>query len=340
METTTQNDTILNMDTLMDNHTTISNDPATPDTPHSNMDFNTELWTIRINRRREKIARFRSHKNFLTKCLEENIIPQNFRIILSLSIGNHDNTFSARCLDKTHNLSRELMKDTITFCDNTISQETSEIHKMEATLKGNTNHEEFSNILSTLNNHIDQVSISLDRIKRDKFDKLRKYTDKHIKPHNPDTSTSKRQNPRTPTPPRHTNHRQHIPRMNYRPPYANPLLNKSQIPHMNATTHTANLQPFLQRYGNPTPPPIPRPTLRLDSTNHNATPHNNHFYPHPIHHFPKQNHFGPPKNDIDPRPTHLEGGNQNLLHNATNCLNLLNLALKGLLHQNMTQMAR
>ena len=55
----------------------------------------TELLAIKLNWMTEKIACFESHRDLLTTCIKDKIIPLSFRIELdpSKTIGNHDNHF-------------------------------------------------------------------------------------------------------------------------------------------------------------------------------------------------------------------------------------------------------
>ena len=50
-------------------------------------------FATKLDRNSDKEARFKSHKDFLTRCLKENVIPFGLGLQLEPSIGNHDDEF-------------------------------------------------------------------------------------------------------------------------------------------------------------------------------------------------------------------------------------------------------
>ena len=48
---------------------------------------------IYIYRLKEKHARYESHKEFLTRCISEKLVPNGLKLELERTIGNHDQEF-------------------------------------------------------------------------------------------------------------------------------------------------------------------------------------------------------------------------------------------------------
>ena len=45
---------------------------------------------VKLNHLKDKEARLESHKDFLTRCTDEDLIPKGLESMLERSIGNHD----------------------------------------------------------------------------------------------------------------------------------------------------------------------------------------------------------------------------------------------------------
>ena len=54
---------------------------------------NTIYLAIKLNRLKDKQARFVSHKEFLTRCVAEELFPKGLEAVLEATIGNHDQEF-------------------------------------------------------------------------------------------------------------------------------------------------------------------------------------------------------------------------------------------------------
>ena len=74
---------------------------------------------IKLNRLKDKEARFESHKDFLTCCINEGLV-----LMLERTIGNHDQFFLENWYCKFKQFSLSLMKDIVQFCDKTIAETT------------------------------------------------------------------------------------------------------------------------------------------------------------------------------------------------------------------------
>ena len=48
---------------------------------------------IKLNRLKDKEARFESHKDFLTSCVNEGLVPKGLELMLKSTIDNHDQIF-------------------------------------------------------------------------------------------------------------------------------------------------------------------------------------------------------------------------------------------------------
>ena len=77
---------------------------------------------LKLNRLKEKHARYESHKEFLTRCISEKLVPQGLKLELEPMIGNHDQEFLDNWFSKLNEFSLSLMKDIVTFCDKTIGK--------------------------------------------------------------------------------------------------------------------------------------------------------------------------------------------------------------------------
>ncbi len=58
-----------------------------------NQTENTEKLALKLNNKYDKLARYKSHLELLSTCVQEKLIPRGFQIQLDPSIGNHDEAF-------------------------------------------------------------------------------------------------------------------------------------------------------------------------------------------------------------------------------------------------------
>ena len=65
---------------------------------------------------KDKQARFVSHKEFLTRCVAEELVPKG----LEPTIGNHDQEFLDNWYSKQKQFLLLLMKDIVQFCEKKI----------------------------------------------------------------------------------------------------------------------------------------------------------------------------------------------------------------------------
>ena len=88
--------------------TTITNQQAT----HNNR--NDSLAT-KLDRLYDKNERYKSHKEFLTKCIDGNVIPRGLRLELEPLIGNHGKESLCKWYLKLEEFSKSFMKNIIDF---------------------------------------------------------------------------------------------------------------------------------------------------------------------------------------------------------------------------------
>ena len=81
-----------------------------------------DFLATKLDRLHDKNERYKSHKDFLVKCLEGNVIPKGLRLDLEPSIGNHDEEFLNKLYGKLEEFSKSFMNDVISFCDKTLTE--------------------------------------------------------------------------------------------------------------------------------------------------------------------------------------------------------------------------
>ena len=83
---------------------------------------NTTYLAIELNRLKDKQARLVSHKEFLTCCVAEELLPKGLEVALEPTIGYHDQEFLDNWYSKQKQFSLLLIKDIVQFCDKTINK--------------------------------------------------------------------------------------------------------------------------------------------------------------------------------------------------------------------------
>ena len=74
---------------------------------------NTTYLAIKLNPLKDKQARFVSHKEFLTGCVAEELVPKRLEVTLEPTTGNHDQEFLNNWHSKQKQFSLSLMKDIV-----------------------------------------------------------------------------------------------------------------------------------------------------------------------------------------------------------------------------------
>ena len=105
-----------------------------------------EQQAKKLNRLKNKNARYQSHREFLSQCIESKLIPKGLKLELEPTIGNHDQEFFDMWYFNLDKFSLTLMKGIVKFCEKAIIETATHINSTEKTLKQNKEKEEFQKI--------------------------------------------------------------------------------------------------------------------------------------------------------------------------------------------------
>ena len=83
-------------------------------TPTSNK--NQEQVALKLDCLKDKVTRYECHKDFLTHCTGEKLIPKGLKLELKPTIGNFDQEFVDEWYCKLNSFPLILMKDITTYC--------------------------------------------------------------------------------------------------------------------------------------------------------------------------------------------------------------------------------
>ena len=134
---------------------------------------NTTYLAIKLNRLKDKQARFVSHKEFLTCCVAEELVPKGPEVTLEPTIGNHDQEFLDNWYSKQMQFSLSLMKDIVQFCDKTINKTAQDIKNTESSLKRNASQSQYHAIQTEINANEDSTRTVLQQRKLKKYNNLK-----------------------------------------------------------------------------------------------------------------------------------------------------------------------
>ena len=102
---------------------TVKNERLTETSEHSiqvlHESINKEHLALKLNHLKEKTARYESHKDFLSRCIKDCLIPKGLKLELEPTIGNFDQKFIDKWFSKLKDYSFDLMKVIIKICDMT-----------------------------------------------------------------------------------------------------------------------------------------------------------------------------------------------------------------------------
>ena len=73
-------------------------------------DKNKEQIALKQNRLKDKAVRCKSHKDFLSQCIAEELVPKGLQLVLEPTIGNYDQEFVDTWHSKLKAFSLTLMK--------------------------------------------------------------------------------------------------------------------------------------------------------------------------------------------------------------------------------------
>lgn len=111
--------------------------------------------TIKLDRLHDKVTRYESHKEFLQKCIQQQLIPNGLKIDLEPTIGNHDEEFVCKWYEKLNKFSLELMQDVATFCEQTINSSKEDITQVDADLRNTIHETEYAEVTKIIKSNIE-----------------------------------------------------------------------------------------------------------------------------------------------------------------------------------------
>ena len=164
-------------------------------TPPNHDEKTNSFLAVKLNRLKDKQIRFESHKDFLSRCINESLVPKGLELMLEPTIGNHDQNFLDNWYSKLKNFSLTLMGDIVKFCDKTITETNVEINKTETSLKASTDQEQFQAIKNEIINNEEAAKKALQQKKFKKFNNL-KYKPKHTSQPNPQQASGTNEQPK------------------------------------------------------------------------------------------------------------------------------------------------
>ena len=157
-------------------------------TPATNK--NKKQVALKLNRLKDKVTRYESHKDFSTCCFAEKLMLKGLKLELEPTIGNFDQEFVDEWYSKLKGFSLILMKDITTYCEKTIKSTNDNIKNTEATLRNLSENQEFLNIDKVLKTNVEATKRQLQQRKFKKFNNL-KYKPQPIKEQTPAITQAK-----------------------------------------------------------------------------------------------------------------------------------------------------
>ena len=84
-----------------------------------------------------------SHKEFLSRCITNGLVPKGLELMLESTVVNHDQNLVDNLNSKIKQFSLSVMKDIVQFCEKTIDATKAEISTAETSFRSNTSEEQF-----------------------------------------------------------------------------------------------------------------------------------------------------------------------------------------------------
>ena len=153
-------------ETVIENYVP-TNEAETPAGPHA------RYLVSKLDRLHDKKERYNSHRQFLQKCLDNNIIPNGLRLDLEPTIGNHDEEFLQNWYAELEECSKKFMKNVLEFCNKTDVATEAEIKAVDTELKTAVEKEQYDNVQATVIQNNTLRSHELQRRKNRKFHALK-----------------------------------------------------------------------------------------------------------------------------------------------------------------------
>ena len=134
---------------------------------------NTTYLAIKLNRLKDKQARFVPHKESLTCCVAEELVRKRLEVRLEPTLGNYDQEFLDNWYSKQKQFLLLLMKDVVQFCDKSISETAQDIKNTESSLKRNAGQNQYHAIQTETNANGDFMRKVLQQRKFKKYTNLK-----------------------------------------------------------------------------------------------------------------------------------------------------------------------
>ena len=131
---------------------------------------------VRLDRLADKIDRYKSHDEFLRKCIENKVTPLSYKVFLEPSIGNHDENFLKGYHDMLEGFSRQVMEYTAKYCKEKITDFETQQQNDTRSLSICTPKEVFTEIKKTLAVNQTKRVKTLKDIKERKFIRLKYHS--------------------------------------------------------------------------------------------------------------------------------------------------------------------
>ena len=131
---------------------------------------------LKLNRLKEKAARYESHKDFLSRCVAEKLVPKGLKLELEPTLGNHDQEFLDNWFSKLNEFSLILMDHIVSYCGKTLEKTNNDISATETALKNAMEQEEFTRIQRAIETNEEATKRQL------KHQKFKKYNILKYKP--------------------------------------------------------------------------------------------------------------------------------------------------------------
>ena len=144
-------------------------------------DKNKEQIALKLNRLKNKAVRYKLHKDFLSRCIAEDLVPKGLKLELEPTIDNYDQEFVDTWYSNLKIFSLTLMKDIVAHCDKTIVKTEDNIKDTERHLKNITEKEEYQSIEKTIKNNEANPKHLLQQRKFKKFNYLKDKQNSTIK---------------------------------------------------------------------------------------------------------------------------------------------------------------
>ena len=118
--------------------------------PTQTYHHNTDSLSIKLNRLKEKSARYTLHKGFPSQCLNKKLNGKCLGLTLEPTIGNYDQRFIDNWYSKLKDFSLNLMEDVVSFRDKTIKETNTKMDQTEGILKQQLGKSECEDIQKTI----------------------------------------------------------------------------------------------------------------------------------------------------------------------------------------------